>query len=326
LEDLTEVSEVIETTLARDDSAKPSRRGVLKLGAGLAAGAGAFALAACTTGSTSNNAQASGSSQSLLDKWTASKSANIGMYVGGSSTLFKDPASGQLKGIYVDWITQLFKDMSPAGDIKLNFVEFPFAQLFPALAGGQIDMIGHGVTILPSRALKASFAALPMYYEGVVMWLKPGSNITSLAQLNKAGTRISVLAGSSQQFSGAAIFPLATLAPFADQTGSIEEANSGRAEGVLISSQQIPAFASKYPKMRILPGPQVFVDANTYLMPLGDYRLKEWITNWIWYQLTHNLLGPQYINNLRPGIQKNGLTIPIFTPDSIGDVVRTDVS
>lgn len=309
-----------------DGSAKPSRRGILKLGVGLAAGAGAFALAACQSSSPGTTAQASASNQSLLDKWTANKSANIGMYVGGSTTLFKDPSSGQLKGVYVDWITQMFKDMSAASDIKLNFIEFPFAQLFPALAGGQIDMIGHGVTILPSRALKASFASLPMYYEGVVMWMKPGSTVTSLAQLNKSGTRISVLAGSSQQFSGAAIFPNATLAPFADQTGSIEEANSGRAEGVLISSQQIPGFASKYPNMKILPGPQVFVDANTYLMPLGDYRLKEWITNWIWYQLTHNLLGPQYINNLQPGIHKNGLNIPIFTPDTIGDVVRTDVS
>jgi len=319
------VSEVITTTVSAEESAKPSRRGILKLGAGLAAGAGAFALASCSTGSSGNTGQAAGNT-SLLDKWTANKSANIGMYVGGSSTLFKDPGSGALQGVYVDWIKKMFTDMSAAGDIKLNFVEFPFAQLFPALAGGQIDMIGHGVTILPSRALKASFATLPMYYEGVVMWLKPGSKITSLDQLNKPGVKISVLAGSSQQFSGAAIFPNATLSPFADQTGSIEEANSGRAEGVLISSQQIPTFASKYPKMTILPGPQVFVDANTYLMPLGDYRLKEWVSNWIWYQLSHNLLGPQYINNLRPGIQKNKLTIPIFTPDAIGDVVRTDVS
>jgi ABC-type amino acid transport substrate-binding protein len=326
LEVLTVVSEVIETTVMNDDSARPSRRGILKLGAGVAVGAGAFALAACQSSSPGTTAQASGSSQSLLDKWTANKSANIGMYVGGSTTLFKDPSSGQLKGVYVDWITQMFKDMSAASDIKLNFIEFPFAQLFPALAGGQIDMIGHGVTILPSRALKATFASLPMYYEGVVMWLKPGSTITSLAQLNKTGTRISVLAGSSQQFSGAAIFPNATLAPFADQATSIAEASSGRAEGVLISSQQIPGFASKYPNMKILPGPQVFVDANTYLMPLGDYRLKEWISNWIWYQLTHNLLGPQYINNLQPDIHKNGLTIPIFTPDTVGDVVRTDVS
>ena len=318
------MSEAKETAITNGEPADLKRRGFIKLGAGLAAGVGAYALAACTTGS--QTPAATTSSQSLLDKWTANKSATIGMYVGGSSTLNKDPASGQLKGVYVDWLNMMFKDMSAAGDIKINFVEFPFAQLFPALAGGQIDMIGHGVTILPSRALKASFATYPMYYEGVVMWLKPGSTITSLAQLNKAGVRISVLAGSSQQFSGAAIFPNATLAPFADQTGSIEEANSGRAEGVLISSQQIPTFASKYPGLKILPGPQVFVDANTYLMPLGDYRLKEWISNWIWYQLTHNLLGPMYINNLRPGIQKNGLSIPIFTPDTVGDVVRTDVS
>jgi ABC-type amino acid transport substrate-binding protein len=322
------VSEVIENPVMNHDSTTPSRRGILKLGVTLAAGAGAFALAACQGSNAGTSAQASGSgsTQSLLDKWTANKSANIGVYVSGASTIYKDPTSGQLKGVYIDWLTQMFKDMSAAGDIKINYTSFPFASLFPALAAGQIDMIGHGVTILPSRALSATFASLPMYYEGVVMWLKPGSTVTSLSQLNKSGVKITVLAGSSQQFSGAVIFPNATLEPFADQNGTIAEVAAGRAEGVLISSQQIPSFASKYPGLKILPGPQVFVDANTYLMPLGDYRLKEWITNWIWYQLTHNLLGPEYINNLEPGIKQNNLTIPIFTPDTVGDVVRTDVS
>lgn len=301
------------------------RRDFLKLGVGsLAVGAGAAALAACSTSTTGTAAT---SSTSLLDTWTKNKSAKIGVYVGGGATGFKDPSTGQLKGFSFDLTRSMFKDMSAAGDIQVNFVEFPFAQLFPALAGGQIDMIGHGVTILPSRALKSSFASLPAYYEGVVVWLKPGSTIQNLSDLNKSGVKIAVLAGSSQQFSGSLIFPKATLVPLADTNTQISETASGRADCTLIASQSVPSFAPKYPNMRVLQGPAVFVDANTYLMPLGDYKLKEWISNWLWYQLTHDVIGQMYIAALQADIQKAGLkNFPVFTPDTIGDVKVTNVS
>jgi aspartate/glutamate/glutamine transport system substrate-binding protein len=324
------VADTRETPFSVEEEARKrvvvndGRREFLKLGGALAAGVGAYALAACeTTGSKPGVTATAATGTSLLDTWTQTKKAKIGVYVGGSSTGFKDPATGQLKGFNFDVIRNMMKDM---GDVAIDFVEFPFPQLFPALAGGQVDMIGQGVTILPSRALKSQFCTFPCYYEGVVMWLKQGSTVSQLSDLNKSGVRISVLAGSSQQFSGALIFPKATLAPFADQTSSIAEVASGRAEGVLISSQQIPSFAAKNPGLRILEGPAVFVDANTFLMPLGDNKLRDWINDWLWYQNTHNVLASMYVNALEPDIAKSGVTIPIFTPDTFGSAVRQNVS
>ena len=68
-----------------------------------------------------------------------------------------------------------------------DYVEIPFGQLFASVVSGKLDMMGISATILPSRALKGLFANFPVFYESIVIVLKPGSNVSSSGQLNAAG-------------------------------------------------------------------------------------------------------------------------------------------
>src|ERR1041384_569308 len=80
-----------------------------------------------------------------------------------------------------------------------EYVEIPFGQLFAGLVAGKFDMMGISATILPSRALKGLFSSFPVFYESIVVMLKPGSTVTASSQLD--GKKIAILQGSSQEFS-----------------------------------------------------------------------------------------------------------------------------
>src|SRR5947207_14232930 len=63
-----------------EPSALPSRRSLLKLGGAAALGAGAWALAACETSTSSPGTTASAAGEnSVLDKWISSKTAKRGV-------------------------------------------------------------------------------------------------------------------------------------------------------------------------------------------------------------------------------------------------------
>lgn len=263
-----------------------TRRGFIKAGGALALGAGAYALAACETsgGSSSpgTSANAAGS-ESVLDKWVRTKTAKLGVDLTFPPIQFKD-SSGKPTGYQMDLTLQMMSDLG----VTPEWVEIPFGQLFAALAAGKFDMMGISATILPSRALKGFFANFPCFYESIVVLLKPGSSISSPSQLGSVN--ISVLQGSSQEFSGKLLYPKATFQTFAGITDAINAVATGRADAVILSEFDVGEAFKAHPDLKILPGPPLFVDANTYFMPIGDFKLQAWVTNWLRYNATHHNL------------------------------------
>jgi ABC-type amino acid transport substrate-binding protein len=187
-----------------------------------------------------------------------------------------------------------------------QYVEIPFGQLFAGLVAGKFDMMGISATILPSRALKGLFSSFPVFYESIVVLLKPGSTVTSADQLN--GKKIAVLQGSSQEFSSKLIFPNSTFSPFAGLADAVNEVASGRADATVLSEFDVDDSIKAHPDLKLLAGPPLWVDANTYLMPLGDYKLQAWVNNWLRYNATHQRLVSSWKKWLGPGLQKYHLT------------------
>ena len=281
-----EVDEISETqAIVLEPPGQPvlaSRRSIIKAGA---LGAGALALAACS--STTSVAQASGAAaaESVLDKWTHTKTAMLGVDLGFPPIQFKD-ANGKPAGYQMDLTNKMMADLG----VTWTPVEIPFGQLFAALVAGKFDMMGISATILPSRALKGLFAGFPCFYESIVVLLKPGSGVTDKTQLNASSAKISVLQGSSQEFSSRILFPSAQFSTFAGITDAINEVATGRADAVVLSEFDVGEAFKAHPDLKILTGPALFVDANTYFMPLGDYKLQAWVTNWLRYNATHEIL------------------------------------
>ncbi len=224
--------------------------------------------------------------ESLLDRWVREKKAVLGIFAGGSAVSFKNPSNGKIDGYSVEVTEQMMRDL---GGIEIEWVDLSLAQMFAAVASKRIQMPGQGLTMLPSRALNGLFAGFPIYFEGVIPWLKAGSRVTKIEELNDSSMRIAVIAGSSQQYAAQMVFPRAEIAAFQQMGDSIADVASGRSDAVLITDHAIAGFIDKYPKLQLIDGPPVYVDTNSYIGPSDDFRLQAWITSWARYRAAHNL-------------------------------------
>ncbi len=295
----------------------PSRRSLLKLGGSAALGLGAYALAACETSNSSPGTTAGAAGESsVLDKWLSTKTAKLGVDLTFPPIQFKD-TNGNPTGYQMELTQAMMADIG----VTPTYVEIPFGQLFAGLVAGKFDMMGISATILPSRALKGLFANFPVFYESIVVLLKPGSGVTSSDQLNKSGVKIAVLQGSSQEFSSKLIFANASFSPFAALADAVNEVATGRADATVLSEFDVDDSLKAHGDLKLLSGPPLWVDANTYLMPLGDYKLQAWVNNWLRYNATHERLTSLWKKWLGPGLQKYHLTTYGVGPGSEPELV-----
>ncbi len=292
----------IEVGTPRTKSNLPSRRSLLKLGGAAALGAGTWAFAACQQSSSSPGTTASAQgTESVLDKWLSTKTARLGVDLTFPPIQFKDSA-GKPTGYQMELTQAMMSDLG----VTPTYVEIPFGQLFAGLVAGKFDMMGISATILPSRSLKGLFSSFPVFYESIVVLLKPGSTITTSDQLD--GKKIAVLQGSSQEFSSHQLFPNASFSPFAMLADAVNEVATGRADATVLSEFDVDDSLKAHPDLKLLSGPPLWVDANTYLMPLGDFKLQAFVNNWLRYNATHQRLVTSWKKWLGPGLQRYHLT------------------
>ena len=295
----------------------PTRRSLLKLGGAAALGVGAYALAACESSTApGTNGQAAGES-SVLDKWISTKTAKLGVDLTFPPIQFKD-SSGKPTGYQMELTEAMMADLG----VTPQYVEIPFGQLFAGLVAGKFDMMGISATILPSRALKGLFANFPVFYESIVVLLKPGSSISASSQLNASSITIAILQGSSQEASSHLLFPSAQFKPFAAIADAVNEVAAGRADAVVLSEFDVDSSKQAHPDLVLLNGPPLWVDANTYLMPLGDYKLQAWVNNWLRYNATHQRMVASWAKWLGPGLKKYNLITYGVGPGSEPELVK----
>ena len=70
----------------------------------------------------------------------------------------------------------------------------------------------------------------------------------------------------------------------------------------MLSEFDVDSSKQAHPDLVVLAGPPLWVDANTYLMPLGDYKLQAWVNNWLRYNATHQRLVAGWTKWLGPGL------------------------
>jgi ABC-type amino acid transport substrate-binding protein len=283
-----------------------TRGGVLRAG-GVAA-LGAVGALAVTGGASAGRTASNGS---VLDKWVKSKKARLGVDLTFPPLQFIDPKTKKPSGYIVE-LTELM--MSDLG-VKPEWVQTPFAQLFAALAAGKFDMIGIAATILPSRALQGYFAGVPAFYESNVVLVKKSSSAHNVAALQHA--KFAVLQGSSQQASGAVIFPKASFKGFASESDAATEVSVGRADAAIFSEFSTGSLLSQNSNLRPLGGPPLFVDANTYLMPNGDEKVQQWVTNWLRYQAAHQTMASGWKKWVVPPSVKYHLATSLVGTDGV---------
>jgi polar amino acid transport system substrate-binding protein len=243
----------------------------------LAAG-GALALGIGTLMNAQEAEAQAAPGESLLDVWTRTKKATIGVDLNNKPLRFKDE-NGKPSGLGIEFLELLLKDIG----VEPEYVEMPFAQTFAALAAGKFDMIGTFVTILPSRALRGAFAGFPAYYQQNVAYLKPGAKFAKLAELNAAGIKIACQQGTSEEVTLRSMFPKATIQTFPQAADAANAVGGGLVDALITDAFYVKSLTKTFPEVKVL-GETVNAIPNSFFMKAGDFKLWAYITNWLRYQ------------------------------------------
>ena len=286
------------------------RRGFMK-GAAIALGAGAVgALTPSSAGAvTAELPVANAEEDSLLQKIISSKKIRFGVDLGFPPLQYKT-SNGTPTGYIVDLSTMLAASLGAT----IEWVEVPFANLFAQQAAGRFDMSGISATIRPDRAQRVLFAGAPSFVESNVVLLKPGAGISRLSQLNSSNVTIAVVVGSSQEAAAKILYPRATLKRLTNQE-ALADVAAGRSDCMIVGEFSVAGAIKANPNVKVLKGEPVFVDENSYFMPLGEHALKHYVDTWLRYQTSHNELGALWDKYIGTDARKLGLkTVSIYSP------------
>jgi len=255
-------------------AAAANRRAFLTAGSALSLGAGigAMAMAAAPP------AMAQGApAESLLDRWARTKKARLGADLTSAPLRFKD-ANGKPTGMGVELVEMMMKDIGA----EVEYVEMPFAQTFAALAAGQFDMIATFVSILPGRALRGTFCGFPAYYQQNIAYLKDGSKVAKLSELNSPDATIACGQGTSEEQILKQTHPKAKIQAFPQLGDAISAVGTGRVDALITATLFSDRILKTYPQVRVLPETYNVVP-NTFFMPHNDFKLWSFTTAWLRY-------------------------------------------
>jgi polar amino acid transport system substrate-binding protein len=289
---------------------KADRRGFMK-GAAIALGAGAVGALtpSSATAVTAEPPVARADGDSLLQKIISSKKIRFGVDLGFPPLQYKT-SNGTPTGYIVDLSTMLAQSLGAT----IEWVEVPFANLFAQQAAGRFDMSGISATIRPDRAQRVLFAGAPSFVESNVVLLKPGAGISRLSQLNSSNVTIAVVVGSSQEAAAKILYPRATLKRLTNQE-ALADVAAGRSDCMIVGEFSVAGAIKANPNVKVLKGDPVFVDENSYFMPLGEHELKHYVDTWLRYQTSHNELGALWDKYIGTDARKLGLkTVSIYSP------------
>lgn len=203
-------------------------------------------------------------------------------YVNVAVAFDVDPKTKEVSGVFVDVLREMAKNMG----LEVAFVEeVGWGTMIAGMQTGRYDMIASPVWPNSSRAKQTTFSN-PVYYSAIGIWVRQDENrfnaAGAWASLNDPSVKLAAMDGSTGETIAQTQFPKAKLVTYPEMV----------AEGQLfldIKSGKVDAFFEEPAKallyMKNNPGQikniaaehPVKVFPNVFMMPGGDYRLKEMI-------------------------------------------------
>ncbi len=188
-------------------------------------------------------------------------------------------ANGKLVGFSIDAARRLAEDMG----VDVEFVETSWSGIIPDLLNRESDLIMSGLWVTVPRALVINFTT-PTAVEGlhVIASRAAAARFKTPADLDRAGTKIVVYAGTLQERLAARRFPKATLVKLSGDADHLAPVLAGEADAVLV-----PTFA---PEVIVRAAPDRL--ALLFAKPLssasaaigvrkGDFDFVNFLESWL---------------------------------------------
>ncbi|WP_127091116.1 substrate-binding periplasmic protein [Aquabacter cavernae] len=197
----------------------------------------------------------------VMDRILKDKTIKVG-YIPSPPGTIKDPATGEVKGYYVDGLRYIFKTIG----VEPVLVETTWANFAAGLQSGQFDMSIAGTFATIQRAAAVEFTK-PIHYLGYSAIVKKGDErFKALADFNQDGLKIAVVQGGAAQEYVRENFPKATIVALGtgNLTAPFVEVSAGRADVGVEDAWQARRYAS------VQPGVVDLFQANPYnLLPIA---------------------------------------------------------
>jgi len=146
------------------------------------------------------------------------------------------------QGNFIGYDIDLGRAIAKSLGVEVEFRQFEFSGLIPALQTGEIDMLIAGMTIRGDRALAVSFSN-PYYATGQVLMV-PASDTTtqSWQDLDKPDKRIALSQGTTGALLAKAIFKEAKILDFPTFPEAAAALVGGDADGIVYDEPAIRMY------------------------------------------------------------------------------------
>ncbi|WP_026691923.1 transporter substrate-binding domain-containing protein [Peribacillus kribbensis] len=188
-------------------------------------------------GCTKNVSDDSAGSPSTIDSVKDKKKLVIGTAPGYFPFEMKDK-KGQFIGYDIDTANAIGKALN----VKVEFKQFGFDGLIPALQTGDIDMVIAGMTIRGDRALSVSFANSYFKTGQVLMLPKKDSTTKRWEDLDKPGKKIAVSLGTTGALLAKQLFKNAKVQDFEDFPSASMAMIQGQADGIIYDEPGVHTY------------------------------------------------------------------------------------
>jgi polar amino acid transport system substrate-binding protein len=238
------------------------RRGFL--GAALG-GAGIAGLAMASA----SPAQAQAAARSKLDEVLARGRVIVGVTSEAPPFGFIDD-KGELVGFDID-VAKLVAKAIFNDESKIELFKQGFAARWPNVQNGSIDFGIMVTTVYADRALRVGFTR-PYIDSGIVLVVKKGGPIRSIADLNKAENTVAHLTTPVQEERGKRLYPNAKFLTFDSISAQFNAVKVGRATAAQLDVPVALYYAKDNPDVRILDEWLTDVTGNAIFLRGDDFK------------------------------------------------------
>jgi ABC-type amino acid transport substrate-binding protein len=155
---------------------------------------------------------------------------------------------GKLIGLEIDLVQALADTMN----VKVRYVEMPFAELIPALERGEIDVGISGMTITPERNAHVAFAG-PYFISGNTLLSRKRelAELEDPARLDDPSLSIAVLESSTSEAFVRARMPKAKLVALPDNDAGVRALLEGKVDALIADLQVCTIARWRHPEAEL---------------------------------------------------------------------------
>lgn len=193
-----------------------------------------FALVGCSNTSSTASVE---KAPSTIEKIQSNKKVVIGTAPGYLPFEMKD-----VQGNFVGYDIDIGRAIAEALGVPVEFKQYEFSGLIPALQTGDIDMILAAMTIRGDRALAVSFSN-PYYATGQVLMVSAKDTTTkSWMDLDVEGKTIAVSQGTTGALLAKQLFKKAKVVDYGDFPTASMAIVQGKADGIVYDEPGIRMY------------------------------------------------------------------------------------